>query len=86
MASWFLCHLQLGWEEGWELVGLLTLLPNTQRAPLCQVWGRRQPRGWGVQGGLMGWRGVLGLSCLSKLDKEADCHSIPFPGAAPKAS
>lgn len=85
MASWFLCHLQLGWEEGWELVGLLTLLPNTGSTTVPGL-GQEAAPGLGSAGGLMGWRGVLGLSCLSKLGKEADCHSIPFPGAAPKAS
>lgn len=43
MAPWFLCHLQLGWREGWELAGLPVSLLNTWAAPLHQARGRRQP-------------------------------------------
>lgn len=45
MAPWFLCHLQLGWQEGWELVGLNTLSNTRTVLLLLQARGRRQPQG-----------------------------------------
>lgn len=70
MAPWFLCHLQLGWREGWELTGL----PAWHR---CEHAGSAAVPGSGAGGSAEAGRRADGLERGPGLVLRSGAHASP---------